>query len=80
MGLPAVCCAGAALDPIYQGKEAYIDGETGQLILEPDPLTLAAFTEKQEKQQEMKQLLETMKGQEDITLDGMKLIRLWPLP
>ena len=74
MGLPAVCGVGAALDPIYQGKEAYIDGETGQLILEPDPLTLAAFTEKQEKQQEMKQLLETMKGQEDITLDGKKLM------
>ncbi len=74
MGIPAVCGVGAALDPIYQGREAYIDGETGQLILEPDPLTLAAFTEKQEKQQEMKQLLETMKGQEDITLDGKKLM------
>lgn len=74
MGIPAVCGVGAALDPIYQGKEAYIDGETGQLILEPDPLTLAAFAEKQEKQQEMKQLLETMKGQEDITLDGKKLM------
>ena len=52
----------------------YIDGETGELIIDPDPITLAALKEKLEKQAERKQLLETMKGQEDITLDGRQMM------
>ena len=74
MGIPAICGAGDALKEAYQGRLAYIDGETGSLILDPDDLTLAALKDKHEKQQEMKRLLETMKGQEDITLDGRKMM------
>ena len=56
------------------GRVGYIDGETGQLIIDPDAMTQAALKEKYEKQQETKKLLETMKGQEDITLDGKKML------
>lgn len=73
MGIPALCGAGNALKEEYAGREAYIDGETGALYVEPDELTLAVFRDKYAKQQEMKALLETMKGQEDITLDGRKI-------
>lgn len=74
MGIPAICGAGDALTDAYNGRTAYIDGETGQLIIDPDAMTLAALKEKYEKQQETKKLLETMKGQEDVTLDGKKLL------
>ena len=74
MGIPAVCGAGSALMESYHGRTSYIDGETGQLIIDPDAITLAALKEKFEKQQETKKLLETMKGQEDVTLDGKKLM------
>ena len=74
MGIPAICGAGEALLTSYSGRTAYIDGETGQLIIDPDAMTLAALKEKFEKQQEMKKLLEAMKGQEDITLDGRKMM------
>lgn len=74
MGIPAICGAGEALAESYNGCVGYIDGETGQLIIDPDAMTQAALKEKYEKQQETKKLLETMKGQEDITLDGKKML------
>lgn len=74
MGIPAICGAGKALAEDYNGRVGYIDGETGQLIIDPDAMTQAALKEKYEKQQETKKLLETMKGQEDITLDGKKML------
>ena len=74
MGIPAICGAGEALAESYNGRVGYIDGETGQLIIDPDAMTQAALKEKYEKQQETKKLLETMKGQEDITLDGKKML------
>lgn len=74
MGIPAICGAGEALAESYNGRVGYIDGESGQLIIDPDAMTQAALKEKNEKQQETKKLLETMKGQEDITLDGKKML------
>ncbi len=70
MGIPAICGLGDSLKEAYQGRLAYIDGETGQIFLDPDELTYGTLKDKYEKQQEMKKLLETMKGQEDVTLDG----------
>ena len=76
MGIPAICGLGEALKPEYNGRLAYIDGETGQVVLDPDELTLSALREKHQKQQQMKELLLTMKGQEDVTLDG-KHVKLY---
>ncbi len=73
MGIPAVCGLGSELKEEYAGRVAYIDGETGKMVIEPDELTLQAFKNKYEKQQQRKQLLATMKGQEDVTLDGRKI-------
>ena len=73
MGIPAICGMGEALKPEYAGRMAYIDGETGCLYLDPDELTLLTLKEKFDKQQEMKVLLQSMKGQEDVTLDGKKV-------
>lgn len=73
MGIPAICGTGESLLDSFHGRSSYIDGETGQLIIDPDTITLAALNEKYEKQQQMKQLLQTMKGQEDVTLDGKQV-------
>ena len=73
MGIPAVCGLGENLKPEYAGRMAYIDGETGRLVIEPDELTLTAFKDKHDKQVEMKKLLQSMKGQEDVTLDGKRV-------
>ena len=73
MGIPAVCGLGDALKADYAGRLAYVDGETGSVVLEPDELTLATMREKYARQQEMNALYQTMKGQEDVTLDGKKI-------
>ena len=74
MGIPAICGLGDALKSEYTGRMGYIDGETGQVTLDPDELTLIAFQTKQKKQEEMKELLQSMKGQEDVTLDGREMM------
>ena len=74
MGIPAICGLGEALKEEQSGRMAYIDGETGQVAIEPDEITLSAFQTKQEKQREMKELMETMKGQKDVTLDGREMM------
>lgn len=74
MGIPAICSAGSDLKQEYSGRLCYLDGETGELVIEPDAITLHALQEKYEKQQKTKQLLEAMKGQEDITQDGRKIM------
>ena len=74
MGIPAICGLGEQLKQELNGRVAYIDGETGKIAIDPDEITLMAFQAKLEKQQEMKTLLETMKGQEDVTLDGRPMM------
>ena len=73
MGIPAICGLGDSLKEEYAGRVAYVDGETGCVVLEPDELTHVALNEKYKKQQELKELFQTMKGQEDVTLDGKKI-------
>ncbi len=73
MGLPAICAVGDALQPGYEGRIACMDGETGCAVLDPDEETLKAFQEKREEQARKRELLESMKGQKDVTLDGRKI-------
>ena len=70
MGIPAICNLGADLKEEYAGRTAYMDGETGQVIMEPDNLTIQVFKDKMAKQKAFQELMNTMKGQEDVTLDG----------
>ena len=72
-GIPAICGLGESMKTEYAGRMTYVDGETGSVVLDPDELTHAALNDKYKKQQEMKALLQTMKGQEDVTLDGKKV-------
>ncbi len=74
MAIPAICGLGDGLKEEYEGCVAYIDGETGEVVMDPDDETKKAFEDKYQKQKEMKELLETMKGQESITLDGRKIM------
>ena len=74
MGIPAICGLGDSLKEEYVGRVGYIDGETGQISLDPDEITLAAFQTKEKKQAELKELLQSMKGKEDVTLDGKEMM------
>ncbi|MBQ4354318.1 MAG: phosphoenolpyruvate--protein phosphotransferase [Clostridia bacterium] len=73
MGIPAVCGVGDVLREDFAGREAYMDGETGEVILDPDEITLRLWKEKLDAQKEVKALMQTMRGKEDITADGRRM-------
>lgn len=70
MGIPAICGLGSQLSADWNGREAYVVGDTGQVVLDPDEETQAALNARHRKQQETRELMRTMVGQEDVTLDG----------
>ena len=74
MAIPAVCALGDKLTPDMEGRTVYIDGAAGTVVIDPDEITLAAFNLKLEKQQQMQELLKTMVGKEDVTLDGREIM------
>ena len=74
MGIPAVCGLGEALSEDLDGREAYIVGETGQVILDPDGETLVELEARQQKQAELRELMRSMVGQQDVTLDGREMM------
>ncbi|HIY20970.1 MAG TPA: phosphoenolpyruvate--protein phosphotransferase [Candidatus Flavonifractor merdigallinarum] len=73
MGIPAIIGVADALKPEMEGREIILDGGTGQAVVEADPLIRETMLKKREEQLELKRLLETLKGQENITLDGQKV-------
>ena len=74
MNIPAVICAGEDfLKNIHDGDMLIVDGHTGELIVSPDDATIAKYTAKQAEDARKKQLLQELKGKENITLDGTKI-------
>lgn len=73
-GIPALVGTAPALDDSIHGKLGIVDGTTGTLYVEPDEMTLAELTGRQQKEQEKKQQLLALKGQENVTLDGRKVM------
>ena len=73
MGIPAIVGLGDALDPIYEGRTVVVDGGTGTVIIDPTEEVFADFVKKREEQVHQRALLETLKGQENITKDGKKI-------
>ena len=73
MGIPAVCGLGEDFNEDFHGEQAYIVGETGQVILEPDEETLLSLKARHAKQEETRELMRSMVGQKDVTLDGKRV-------
>ena len=73
MGIPAIVGLGDQLDSIYEGRNVVVDGATGVVIIDPTEDVFADFVAKREEQLRQQALLETLKGQENITLDGQKI-------
>ena len=74
MDIPALI--GIDIDKAWSGKQAIVDGNKGLLIIDPDSDTLSEYEAKLKEQKEEKELLKTLKGKEDVTLDG-KHIKLY---
>ena len=74
MGIPALICTGIDLDETVDGKLGIVDGTNGVVYVDPDAELLEEMKKKQQEEQEKKRLLQTLKGKENITLDGQKVM------
>ena len=73
MNIPAVIGLGEALKEEYDGKVAIVDGVDGKVYIDQDEETMASMQKKQKKDQEQKELLNQLKGKENVTKSGQKV-------
>lgn len=73
MNIPALIGTPIPLDDTVDGKPAIIDGAKGILYVEPEEEILAQMQERKKEEEEQKELLLTLRGKENITLDGRKI-------
>lgn len=74
MGIPALIGTGIDLDETVDGKLGIVDGTNGVVYVDPGAELLEEMKKKQQEEQEKKRLLQTLKGKENITLDGQKVM------
>ena len=74
MAIPALVNTSMALDASMDGKLGIVDGANGTFYVDPDEATLEEMKKRQEEDLSRKQLLLTLKGKENVTLDGQKVM------
>ncbi|WP_346698749.1 phosphoenolpyruvate--protein phosphotransferase [Catenibacillus scindens] len=73
MNIPALIGTDMPLDEV-EGKMAVVDGYEGRIYVEPDEETLAQKKAKLEEDVEKRNLLQMLKGRENVTIDGQKIM------
>ncbi len=73
LGIPTVLGLQDALKPEFNGLFAILDGETGQLIVEPTPEIRAHYEEKKALQERQNESLQELRLQATCTKDGRSL-------
>lgn len=75
MGIPALIGTDTELsDEEIDGKLGIVDGINGVFYINPDEEIISKMTEAQKEENRKKELLDTLKGKENITLDGQKMM------
>ncbi len=75
MGIPALIgVEDLPLDDSIDGKMAIVDGKTGSIYIEPDDELLERMKKLRDEDLEKKELLKNLKGKENITIDGRKIM------
>lgn len=74
MAIPALVGTELPLDNSVDGKLGIVDGMEGKIYVDPDENTLELMQRRFREEQEKKELLLTLKGRENVTLDGQKLM------
>lgn len=73
MNIPSIIGCKITLESSLNGRMAVVDGYEGVLYLDPDEQTLARMKQRQQEDKEKQELLYSLKGKENITLDGRKI-------
>ena len=70
LGIPAIVGLHHARQTISEGELLIVDGEQGLLVVNPDPLVLAEYRERQAQIKAQRQKLKRLKKTPAVTLDG----------
>ena len=62
------------LDDTVDGKLAVVDGLNGKIYVEPDAQTLEEMKKRRQAELEKKELLQLLKGKDNVTQDGKKIM------
>ena len=73
MNIPAVIRAGIPLDAAIDGKMAVVDGDRGNIYIDPDAALLEEMQRRKAHENEQRQLLLTLKGKKNVTRDGKEI-------
>ena len=73
MNIPAIIGTDLFSCPHADGKVAVIDGFTGSIYIDPDNEFLSKSYQRLNEEQEKKELLQSLKGKENTTLDGKRI-------
>ena len=73
MNIPALIGVPMDLEQIHTGMEAVVDGFESKVIFEPDEDVRTAVEGRIKEEQEKAHMLQTLKGKENVTLDGKKV-------
>ena len=71
MNIPALI--GVDFPDDAEGKMAIVDGAEGKMILEPSEEELERYQKRKQAEEKREQLLQELKGKENVTLDGTKI-------
>ena len=74
MAIPALVGTPLPLDGTVDGRLGIVDGAEGKIYIDPDEETLSRMKERQRQETERKELLQTLKGRDNVTLDGKKVM------
>ena len=74
MAIPALVNTSMSLEGEMDGRLGIVDGANGTFYVDPDEATLEEMKKRQEEDLFRKQLLLTLKGKENVTLDGQKVM------
>ena len=74
MSIPALIGTAIPLTDDIDGKVGIVDGKNGCIYVDPDEDTLGRMQQLKMEEQEKKELLQTLKGRENITIDGKKIM------
>lgn len=73
MNIPAIINVGEKLDESVNGEFAVVDGFSGKFYIDPDEATIKKLKEKESEEKKAKNLLEQLKGKDNVTVDGTKI-------
>ncbi len=72
MGIPAVVTV-EGVTPELDGRDAIVDADAGEIYIDPDEKTIAAYEKRRAELESRKKLLAELVGKENATKDGKKV-------